>query len=59
MGRLFALVGIVLLASMYVVPYMLMKDIKSWLLYAFWVLVSIVMLAISWRETASWLKESP
>ncbi|MDM7275068.1 MAG: hypothetical protein P3X22_002955 [Thermoprotei archaeon] len=56
MGRLFAIAGIALLASMYIVPYMFMRDTKSWLLYAFWLLVSIVMLAISWRETDSWLK---
>ncbi len=56
MGRLSTIAGLALLASMYVVPYMFMKDAKSWILYAFWLLVSIVMLAISWRETASWLK---
>ncbi|MFN4046351.1 MAG: hypothetical protein ACK4H7_03320 [Acidilobaceae archaeon] len=55
-GRLFAAAGIALLASMYVIPYLFMRDSKSWVLYAFWLLISIVMLAISWRETSSWLR---
>ncbi len=49
-----SLISLVLLVLAYMFPYTLMRDLKSWELYIFWTLLSLIALIASWLGVGSW-----
>ncbi|MCX8195947.1 MAG: hypothetical protein N3F67_02575 [Acidilobaceae archaeon] len=46
--------SILIIALMMVVPYTLLKDQRNWLLYLFWTVTTLAVLAIAWVESGRW-----
>ncbi len=54
--RLYILWGLIVLALSYTIPYLVLRDCKSLLLYLFWLILTVAHLIVSltyigrWRE---------
>lgn len=45
---------IILILSMYLVPYVMLRDHKGIGIYVFWTVAAIVAIALAWRGVSRW-----
>lgn len=43
-----------LLALMYLVPYSILEEARGWSLYAYWAILGLLALVLSWAATRGW-----
>lgn len=54
--RAWGLVQLALLVLAYTVPYGLLRDASSWVLYIYWLALGVASIVVAWLGTRGWYR---